>query len=260
MANFRKYVKKAKRAVKKRYTKKTGGLNYRKIVSDVASLKRVLNPELKRFNQGNLALTGTYLRLGQVQGTNSGYVCIDITPSPAQGVSDTTRNGDSIRLNHIDFKFQLIKQSQNFNGTRVKFWIIHQKGIIQTDANAMVAQFLNLNTFNGLYDFNSDRNYDLSKQVSVMKTGYISVPVSTMTSNGQTLIKDYSFKQYFKNFHVKFVNNSQTIGSGQLFLLMVADAGNSSSNTAATAPNIPNTAINSGLYLNYDLTSFYYDN
>jgi len=261
---FTKYAsrayKGAKKAVKKRYVKKTGGLKYSKIEKDVKYLMGVLNPEKKRYNYSNVPSGASAVQVGQVNGNiaGGGWMALDVTPAPAQGVTDITRNGDSIKLASSDFKLQIFSQSANFSNVKLRYYIVSFPGIYQTSMVSATQQLVSANSFNGLYDFNSDRNYDKMNQVKVLRTGVFFIK-SPGEQQGKS-INNFRVGMKYKNYHIKFDNNTTTVTQGQIVLFLFADSGNSSSTTTSTVVNIPQTAINTGVQVNYDVTHFFYDN
>lgn len=258
MGFIKKYAKKGAKAVKRRYTTKKGKTNITKMVSDIKKLQMVLNPEKKRYNIGNSSSGVSYSLLGQVNVNTSGYLGFDITPLPAQGITDVTRNGDSIKLFSMDMKFQLMGQLNNISDMKVKWFVVKVMGQPYTSVGACILDFLSANTFNGLYDYNSDRVYDKMGLIKIVRQGTWSFKGLPGTTNAK-VIHNKRIGLKFKNQHIKYVNNTTTIGTGQMYLLMFSDSGNVSS-TVSTLPNIPNTAASSGLEVNYDFTSFFYDN
>lgn len=119
MANFkakaRKYVKKqvrrAGKAIKKRYVAKGGNLKVGQIAKDVMMLKRLVNAEKKRTTLGSTSFEAAHFT-GQVNGNSSGHRIVDISPSAInQGNGYNERNGNSIKLHSLVIKGQFIQMT-----------------------------------------------------------------------------------------------------------------------------------------------------
>lgn len=254
---FRKIGKKIVRHAKKRYMRK-GNLNVGKIMRDVSYLKSVLNPEKKRFQ-----LTNTDQGIGQCTGNVSAFYVTDITPVPAQGTTSVTRNGNSLKLHSSYFKFQFQQQSATTSQISFKIMVIEVKGTPYTSlGGTMVPNMFNANSFitgGSIIDYNSDRNPEAFKNYKVLCTKVVTLPCNQIST--QTMIKNVSFGMKYRSHHVKFLNDgSQSIATGQLVLLILANNGNASTGTVSTLGGTQSTAINTGALLQQDITHYYYDN
>jgi len=255
---FRKFVKKvARKGVKyarKRYVKKTVGKSIHSVIRDVARLKAVLNPELKR----NVIVGGSSI-FGQCSVNANAYYFGDITPVVGTGTSNYTRNGNSIKHHKMEVKLQFIGQLNNDTPTRFRYFFFTSKGSATSMVSADVSKLLSVNPFSGLYDFNCDRNDDQTGDVSVIKTGTLYLPSPTLNLSGATTIKNLSTTIYFKNRHVVYTTDTNTVNKGFMYLAIFADSGNIGS-TASTLTNIPVLGSQSGCILNSHFTHYFYDN
>lgn len=258
---FRKYVRKVGRnivrAAKKRYVRK-GKPNVKRIVKDVAFLKSVLNPEKKRFVINNTSNTPC----GQVSGNANGFLVLDVTPTPVVGTGFSQRNGASIRLHSSYFQFQLYDQTATNHPMKIKFMLCQVMGNPQTPSTA-VAQMITPNPFlnpgtTPIYDYNCALNPDYLRQYKCIRQwkSYI-MPDQT---SGQRIVKDVKIGVKYRNLHTRFSQDSSTVASGQLILIILCDSGNSSTSTACTIANVPVTPVNTGMSVNYNLLHYYYDN
>lgn len=260
-STFRKYARRAQRAVKKRYVKKGGKLNEKRIIKDVKFLKSVLNSEKKRYTINNSSATP----LGQVSGNINGGLALDITPLPQQGTGFSTRNGSSIKLHSSYLQFQFYHQAQTVAPIRVKIYIFEIKGATQAPITNVSSSFLSVNPFIyagnspavAIYDYNSARNPDFMKQYRLIKVKTATVPADTLST--QPMIKDVKIGLKYKNLHTRFSADSQTVTSGQLCCLIVTDCGNSGT-TASSVALIPATGATTGLSVNYNFVHYFYDN
>lgn len=248
-------ARKVGRAIKRRYYR-GGKVNVKRIARDVTFLKSVLNPEKKRFLINNTSNTP----VGQVNGNSSGHLIFDVTPTPAVGIGYQQRNGASIRVHSAYFQFQLYDQTATSAPVRVKMMLFSVKGTPQTPAN-IPAQLLTPTPFvtgASVYDYNSAYNPDFMKQYKMIKCWKRTLEPDQVS--GQRIIKDITVPLKFRNRHIRFNADSQQISDGQMILLVVLDNGNMSATTASTLTNIPQTAVNTGLSVNYNLLYYYYDN
>lgn len=101
MVAFKKYAKKARKFVKKRYTTKKGNPNVRKLASDVFAIQRALNVEHKHIDwqmgtQGNIALQ---------KPTKDNPVVVALN-TPIRGTSFNNRVGNQVKITHMTAKYQ----------------------------------------------------------------------------------------------------------------------------------------------------------
>lgn len=260
---FKKYVKRVgrniARAVKKRYVRK-GKPNVKRIVKDVAFLKSVLNPEKKRYLINN----SSNQPLGQISGNSNGCLALDVTPIVSVGAGYTQRNGASIRLHSSYMQFQLYHQSSTTSPIRIKFWLFQVMGNPQSPVSSVPASFLSPNPFIysantvAIYDYNSARNPDFMKQYKLIRSHTCTIQPDSLTS--QIIVKDVKFGVKYRNYHTRFSQDSNTVTSGQLVLLITADVGNCSTSTTSTLALVPSTVANTGCSINYNILHYYYDN
>ena len=260
MPNYRKYAnkvaKKSKIAVKKRYMKK-GKANPAKMWKDIMMLKSIVNSEKKQYN-----LSDGGSLLGQVNGNAEGAYTIDVTPNPAQGIGDSNRIGDSIKLSTGMFKFQFSHMSATASPIRVVVELVLVLGTPQA-TSTFLNQYLLPNTFIpgvNIRDTNSHRDQDFRTQYrTVAKRSFI---MKGDQSSGQKQCKSLDLPLKFGNLghHIKYVENTTHVACGQLMLLIRCDNGNLSTTTNSTLANLIHTGQSTGLSLNRSFTYYYYDN
>lgn len=257
----KKYIKKqAKRAygyAKKRYAP-DGHINLHAIARDLNTIKGVINSE-QRFFDFNVGGAGT--ALGQFTGNGQGGIYVDVTPYPVQGNTDITRSGDSIRPTMANLRIQLSQQSATVNPIRVRILMLKNNGS-NVSASTAVSTYFDPGPFNSnsVYDYYSEKNKDYKG--NIVKIFEKRVIVNEAVSS-QTGIKDFTMNvKMSKDYHTYFVNNSTTVGRGQIYLIMLCDNGNCSNATACTDTSavIGSTAINTGLIARYSLRWHFYDN
>lgn len=256
----KKAAKKSSRYLNKRYFKKKSNYTpkWGRIEKDVAYLKSVLNPEKKKHQQ-----SFTDGLVAQCTGNLDSYFCLDVTPNPAQGTTSITRNGNSIKLHSAYLKMQFQNQSSsNVNPMRMRVMLVQVIGQPLASTATFIQRFLKPNQFIpgvSIYDYFSDRNEESFKQYRVLRSK--NVYMRANQHSGQQSIVNTSCGIKFKNYHVKFSSDgSTTIQDGQLYLLILADSGNSSTSTTSTLTGTAITAPNTGSFVQMDLTTYFYDN
>lgn len=261
-SGFSKVVNRVARKVKGRYFKGKGYSNpkMKQIMKDVTYLKSVLNPEKKSFS---FSSTDTYV--GQCNVNADGYYVRDITPIPSQSDLSTGRNGNSIRVHSTHFKFQL-QQMASSSGNAIRFKIMLCKVIGAPIAEAQIPGLMyKQNTFvlnagvPAIIDYNSDRREDTFKRFIILRQKNVSLAPSQHNSNYSIYTGSMGLK--YKSHHVKFTSDgSQSVSDGQLFLLVLADNGNTSQTTNSTLSGTQTIAFATGANLQTDITHWYYDN
>lgn len=255
-------VKKAgrylKREAKKRYINKSGRIATGKIAKDVAWLKSVLNPEKKKFQQNV-----TDASVAQCDINASGWYALDITPTPAQGTTSITRNGNSIRVHSAHIKYQLQHQSLTAgSGIKFRMMVIKVLGQPIASMTTAVTTMFDSNTFvtgGSIIDYFSDRNEEAFKQFKIIRSKVVRLIPNN--HNNQRAISSGSFGIKFKSHHIKYVADGSTaVQDGQYFLLVLADNGNRATVTPSTLVGTSETAILTGAALQLDITQWYYDN
>lgn len=259
----RKFVRSGARtlgkAIKNRYTSKRG-LRFNNIAKDVMMLKSMVNAEKKR-----IITTVSNVPLGQLRGIDAGggYYAADVTPIPAQGLTNSTRNGSSIKLSSSFYQFQITQQSSNISPISgiMEFFLV--KGDPALPLDMVTARYLP-NSFaspQNLYDKSSMLNPDNFALVSCIRRVPFYIPGDQQGS-----------QLYFKTFgvgikynkgnghHIRYNANTTNVTQGQIILVIRCDSGNCSTITTATHTNVPQTATATGLLLNYTQTHYYYDN
>jgi len=268
---IKKTIRAGKRFVKKRYNigkGKKGGLNVARIAKDAAMIVRTLNAEKKiwAIAAGNQLSTGQ--AVGQVNGNNSGTRCYDITPLLEQGVTATTRNGDSVKFTSAYFQFMVSQQTANVIANKLSIELWHYNGGSPISEADFLAALYQPTVFSSVTDFQSARNIDrlgdmrmIRKMVvrlegdttnNALNVRYVNMPIKFNKGKGHHI--RYTGATITNNPLVDIVN-----GRSQLFLVYRAESGNRSTATASTL-NVPITAINTGLFVQASYTMYFYDN
>lgn len=244
---IRKVARKAygavKTAVKKRYTTKSGGANYKQIAKDVMMLKSMVNAEKK-----NADLTDTtQYAFAQNLGALSGAYTSSIIPTMAQGIGEDNRIGDSVKI--CSYVFQAEVETNSFNtiqDTKYKLYLVRQptnpvSGVTVRD------NFLEPNVFSGVVDYNSNRNYQNFKDFVIL--GVINGKLTQNSNDSVGQVKKNQHKIARKaEFHVRYDKGTNNILNNNIHLIAVADSGDVGS---------PGLNI---LKIRYSMKVFFYDN
>jgi hypothetical protein len=247
------------RVVRKRYIGK-GKLKTGQIYRDVMMLKSMINAEKKRIitviqNQP----------LGQVRGndTNGGVFTQDITPVPVQGTTYNTRSGSSIKLHSTFYQFQITQQSANISPISgiIEIYLIKGEPAFPND---MIVERFVPNAFSSpatLIDKAATLNPDTFNKYKLIRRKPFYIPGDQQSS--QLYFKTFTLGLKYNRgngHHIRYDLNTTSIQQGQLIMVIRCDSGNCSTLTASTFTNIPQSAVSTGLLLNYTQTHYYYDN
>lgn len=251
----RKGMRKAGQAIKKRYYGK-GKLNVAKIVNDVSLIKRMINAEKK-----TISINLQNQVFGQLLGNSAGYHSNDVTPIPIQGAGGSQRNGNSIKICSWHMTAQVIQQASAVGATHYKMFMFHIKGDPLSSPATFVNEHWNTNNFVGgggqIVDYNSQLNPTEYNNARLLFFKTFTIQPDAIT--GQTGFRTINVGGKLQH-HVRYNGDANTINSGQIYLVILADSGNCSPTVVSTLTNVPQTAVSTGCTLNYHLRWYYYDN
>lgn len=258
------YAKKFKKTFKKKvrkpyFTRKNqrGYNNRMRLYKEVKALKSIVNAEKKNFN---LVVGST--SLGQVNGNLDGAYTADITPAPPQGAGDSQRNGDSIKLSTAIFNFQISQLSNTSQPIRYIIQVVQVLGTPQA-TSTFLNQFLLPNPFvvgQNVRDYNSiqDQDYRAQYRIIAQRKGIIKADTATGITQNKSIKLPLKFGNY--GTHIKYAENTNTVASGQIMLLIRCDNGNFNASTTSTLGNVITSQVSTGLNMNRSFTYYYYDN
>ena len=264
MVNGRKYAKRAKKAVKKRYFK---GGKYRKpnvytMAKDISLLRGMLNSEKKQFvvstGQGN-----SY-PVGQVNLNDSGHYIAGFTPQPLPGTAANQKIGSQIKLTSFHIDLQLWSQGSAISGNKFIFEIWNVKGQAQDSLSNFMTDVYTPNSFTTtsteVFDTTSNRNVDNFKNYNCIyrKNLYL----APEDQAGQVSMKTFNLgKRFGKNGHmIRWESpTGPTITSGQMVMTIRAEQGNTGGSVSAIG-GIPTQQPYTGAWLKYNIQYYYIDN
>lgn len=222
-----------KRTIKKRYTKGKKGkktLNIRAISKDVMMLKNLVNVEKKRVD----VFTGTALGVGQTSGAGiTGASCVQINPVIAQGITNGTRNGNSVKLVSCYLSLQVAQQANTVNDLKLRYYVICRPDNAALYAPAaIIQQLLEVNPFSNVQDFYSSRDPEYFNAFRIIKSGIIDLRQDQITGGQSIIQKNIPLKL---NHHLKYNSNASTdTVKNAMYLLIVSSGGDTVALTGAS--------------------------
>lgn len=261
---FKKYSRKAAPYARSFY-KKTGMVNPNKkgfvstsrLIKDVALLKSVINSEKKRINayQQNIAF-------GQTNANSSGHWQGEITPQPIQGTGYNQRSGSSVRVHSAYIQMQFRQMSAANSPIRIRIRIL-KVDISNTTLGpaAIVADAILPNPFctsASIYDNNTIMDPDSFTKYPIVYDKTITL--SADNHSASEMIKNHDIPLKFKNLHTRWSQDSTTIESGRLIMILTTDNGNCSTTTASTVTGCVNLSVNTGVIFSMSSNFYFYDN
>jgi len=246
------YVKKAKRVArriargvykgaKRRYVTK-GGANIKNILSDVKMLKHLINVEKKR---SDITITSPVYSSQFTTGGVSGAYAAIITPTVAEGITQGSRIGLSLKLVSGCMDIQFRQQASQINNLKLKYFIVcRPDNSTSATAATSIAQFFEPNPFTTVVDFYSSRDPEYFTAFRVIKQGTVNLKQDQITSGASI----QQFKIPLKlNHHLKYNTDGSTITTkNQFYLFVTASDGN--------------TTLGTGAELVYNMRWYYTDN
>ena len=204
-----------KKAVKGRYAPK-GKVNYGRIASDAAKLVQLMNVE-KKYIDGVITSNDTPF-------SQANFYAVDVTPVLTQGITNNTRNGNSVKLVSGRFDFQIKADVLTSNEFRYR-WVLVCVPDSQTvqSAGTVTQRMFDTNIFGSYYDYHSQRDPEFMKSFKVVSSG--SGKLTADSISGQAGINQ--FHQNLKlNHHLRYDSNASSIvTSNAMYLIVLGDSG-----------------------------------
>lgn len=255
----RRRVRKARKM--RKYTKRSG-----KGRSRYRKMRKYRTPKTEKkywttWNDGDRTVGQLNIVLGN---SGSGHDAVEVTPKPPQGTAaNGQRVGDVVNLAGVSMRFQFQQQSTTSGPVKAKIYVLRYKPGYAGDMTQNVSGFLDANAFvlgmnptaNPIYDYRSVRNQTAYPAFEVMAYKKIYIPPDNI--GGQTMLKDVQFV-WKKNHTIRFQPGTQTIQTGQIFTLVVADSGNKGNQLGSYVGVSTNTAT-TGLIYRYQHRFYYTD-
>ena len=268
MAGFRKKAYKVeqkvfgKGGIKGRYGigKGKGGFKFAKLAADLEMVKSRLNVEKKEVRSDVITTN-----FGQVAVNSDGAYIADLTQAINQGIGETQRIGNSLKVTGMSLPIQISGQANNFNGGKIRMTLLRVRS---ADNNVTGQEAFNkvweLNPLTAVRDFNAPRAYRNSKTdgISVVRsmTCYLPKRENVGTTTGSLYRQVKTTRMSVKlNDIWRYTENSDTLPAGlKYYLVFQADTGNAGS-TASTR-DIPITDTFTGYDLRLAQRTWFVDN
>jgi len=207
--------------------------------------------------------------LGQVNGNTDGAIVVDVTPLPSQGNQTNQRNGASIRLHSSNYNFALSQLPACSTRIRYRISWLAVKGPAIANANIVSGFYnhvYNPNPFIGgsIRDYNCQKNPDFFGTYKTIRTVQGTIEPDSFSGNLTSRSFNVGLKyNRGKGHDIRYNQNlggADSVFNGQIIMVIQLDRGNGSTTTPSTVTSILDSAINTGLYVQYNRLDYYYDN
>lgn len=246
----------ARKGVRKPYRKVKGyKKSNKKLVALIKKVMTKTQTEIKWINQR----TFVDATVGQTRGLfDTGFLAVDITPTPSNGTGVNQRVGEEIHLTGAQLRLQFKHQASTAVPIRFKVYIVKTIGAPMA-TSAFSSQFLLQDLLSGATDYNSRRNPSYMRNFKVVCTRKVYMPGDNYGGQN-TFVADRAINLKL-NHNVEISNGTTIVTGGQLFALIVADNGNCDplNSSSVAFPQVANPAVNTGALLNMDCLWYYSD-
>lgn len=203
--------------LRKRYIKKKQPRMIN-IINDLAMLKHLVNVEKKRYD-----VTLTTQRVAQISGAISGAYCVNITPSPNEGVTGGTRIGLSLKLVSACLDIRFAQEANAVNDLKLRWHIIcRPDSSVSYTGTQIRDQFYEQNPFSAVVDYWSNRDPEYFTNFRVIKSGVVNLKQDAITSGTSIVQKKIPLKL---NHHLKFANDNTSVSTKNNFWLLITASG-----------------------------------
>lgn len=254
---YKKYTRKGKRAVKKPYIKKP---SVKKIVKTMLKKHDEQLVEVKRINT---TYNATDYSMGQVSGNAVGYFASDVTPPISTGTNISSRIGNEVKIKSLYMTLQFRQMSAATQPCKITMYLFRAKGFNQDAVSNIVESLWNSNNYIGTgtstWDTGSDINIDqLGNYRILCKRNFYIKPDQF---SGQQMVQSPTVGLKFKTpLNLRYTGTSATpVSQGRIMVVFFCNSGNASSITASNLINVPITATNTGIFLNYNIKWYFTD-
>lgn len=207
--------------------------------------------------------------LGQVDANSDGAIVVDVTPLVAQGVQTNQRNGASIRLHSSNYNFQISQQVSSNTRIRYRISWLAVNGPAISSSNIVSGFFNHVyqpNAFisGSIRDYNCQKNPDFFGTYKTIRT--ITGTIEPDAFSGMSTSRSFNVGLKYnrgKGHDIRYNQNlggADSVFNGQIVMVIQIDRGNSSTTTTSGITGALDSAINTGLYVQYNRLDYYYDN
>ena len=221
MAKYvKKILRKAGRAIKKRYFKGKGYSRPKigRMAKDIAIVKQMVNSEKEIYSQ-NISTN-----VGSVAGEQYFQPITNIV----EGTGHGQRNGESVKLHGFRWNMRALQMTSRVNMGRVTAYLI--KYIGPRGTTPAISTFLKPD-FDGLYTVHSQRNEDWYSSYQVISRADMKVDGDSVSgSSTQSIVKRYG--RFKGKVHQRYSGALATdLLTDQMYILIVTDGGSTATNT-----------------------------
>jgi len=247
---FRKGMKRVKRGVRKvtKFAKKVNRHPVTKGIANIAKIAqmvKLLNVEKKRVD---FNYAGSFLSLGQYNtALATGALATAMTPTISQGITGSTRNGNSIKLVSCCLDLFVSQQANTINAMKLRwFFVCLPDNSTDTGAIAVRDRLLEPNPFVNIIDYHSSRDPEFFTQLKIIKQGQITLAADQLATGIAFAQRKIPLKL---NHHMRYNSDASTLTTkNKFFLIMTADTGDA------------NAASYTGANVGFNIRYYYVDN
>jgi hypothetical protein len=254
-----------KGGVKTRYGigKGKGGFKFAKLAADLEMVKSRLNVEKKDIRSDVITS-----QVGQVNYNSEGALLVDMTQSINQGISETQRIGNSVKVTGMSIPIQFSGDVNCLSARKVRITMLKVKtadnGVTQSEAFEKVWE---VNPLTNVRDYNAPRAYRNSNTdgISVVRSMTCYLPPAQL-DNGSLGSDEIERSQKTLTMNLKlndiwrYNTDADIYPSGlKYYLVFQCDNGNRHP-TLVSTQDIPIKSINSGLQVRVCQRTWFVDN
>jgi len=199
--------------------------------------------------------------MGQCAGNGNGFYASFVTPIPSQGSGASNRIGSEINITSAYITVQMRQMSAAVAPTVVQFFLVRTKGDYLQTASDFVVSAISPNNFIGtgtqVIDTNSQWNPDYFGTYSIVKKWKMYIKPDSFSGQQMPAMRNIGLK--FKKPLVQRFLTSATNSNNKMILIALASTGNASTGVVSTLANVPVTAVNTGLFINFDIRWYFTD-
>lgn len=229
---YKKYARTAskkiyKKAIHPYVNKKKGYANRQKLYKEIYNIKRLINVEKKRYDS-TLAATS----FAQFSGALTGAICTTVNPLPAQGLTGSTRTGNSIKLVSYCMDLAFNSSINTSNAVRIKYYLFYKPdNTIDTTNTQALTSLLEPNPFSAVIDYHSNRDPEYMSSFKILHTGYVSLQPDQIAGQISYAQRRHASKL---SLHLKYnTDGTTTTARNKIFFACVADSGDVGALTGA---------------------------
>jgi len=198
-------------------------------IAKIANMVRLMNVEKKRVD-----ITYSNINFSQFNGVGvGGYSALAMTPTIIQGVTGSTRNGNSVKIVSACFDFQFTQQSNALNNSNIKWYIVCLPDNGSAPAATSIAgRLLEINPFSAVIDYHSSRDPEYFSSLKIIKSGTVKMLADQITTQTYYAQRKIPLKL---NHHLKYNSDATSVTTkNAFFMIFTQDQGDTNIATGAT--------------------------